>query len=120
MALTNAGTQVLVNDNKLPTGYTKPTVTTFEDIESKYKDRAFVVVKSVVENADPLVTFAAIVDAITTAVSALITADYDVTNTVTAFANLKDVATNLKNGDALYNADVVDYDCIVDIFIKTA
>lgn len=120
MALTNNGSVVEVNDNKIPSGYTKPTVTTFDDDESKYVNRSISVAKSGVENANEVTTFTAIIAAITTAVSALITADYDVTNTVAAYAVVKDIVSNAKVGDVLYTTGVVNYVCTVDIFIKTS
>lgn len=120
MALTNNGTVVSVNKNKIPTGYTKPTVTTFADHESKYDDREITIAKSGVENSDELVTFAAIIAAITDAVTTLISDDYDVTNTVTAYGVVKDITTNAKNGEELYTNVAVNYICTVDIFIKTA
>ena len=121
MALTNNGTVVLVNDNKIPTGYTKPTVTTFDDQESKYVNRSITIAKSGVENSDELVTFAAIVAAVTAAVDTLINADYDVAgNTITVYSNLKDIITNASVGNVLYTDGVVNYLCTVDIFIKTA
>ena len=120
MALTNNGTVVQVNNNKIPSGYTKPSVTTFADVESKYKNREITIAKAGVENANEVTTFTAIIAAITTAVGVLITADYDVTNTVDAYAIVKDITTNASVGDELYTNVAVNYICNVDIFIKTS
>lgn len=121
MALSNKGTVVSINDNKIPTGYTKPTVVTFDDSESKYINREISIAKSGVENAVEVTTFTALVAAITAAVTALITADYDISgNTVDVYTNAKDIITNASVGSVLYTDGAVNYLCTVDIFVKTS
>ena len=121
MALTNNGTAVFLDASYLPAGYTKPTVTKFSDSEYKDSDVVVTIAKSTVENANAVTTFTALVAAITAAVSAIITADFDVTgNTVTAFANLKVITTNNELDGVLYTNGALNYLCTVDIFVKTA
>jgi hypothetical protein len=121
MALTNNGTVVNVISSKIPSGYTKPSVTTFTDYESTYPDRVITVAKSSVENADEVVTFTALIAAITTAVTTLIEADYDETaNTIEAYAIVKDIQTNNSVGNVLYTNGALNYICTVDIYIKTS
>lgn len=121
MALSNKGTVVNVNNNKIPSGYTKPTVATFDDSENSYVNREISVAKAGVENANEVTTFTAIVAAITAAVTALITADFDIAgNTVDVYASVKDITTNAKVGDDLYTNGAVNYLCTVDIFVKTS
>jgi len=121
MALTNNGTAVYLTDSYLPSGYTKPTVTKFVDPEYVSRDIVVTIAKSGVENATAATTFANLVTAITAAVSAIITADYNVTGlTVTAFANLKIVTTNNELQGVLYTNGALNYLCTVDIFVKTA
>jgi hypothetical protein len=120
MALTNNGTAVYLTESYLPAGYTKPTVTKFSDSEYKDADVVVTIAKSTVENANKVTTFTALVAAVTAAVSAIITADFDtVDNTVTAFANLKFVDTNNDLAGVLYSNGALNYLCTVDIFVKT-
>jgi len=121
MALTNKGTQVFINESYLPAGYTKPTVDKFTDFEAKYPDYEIQIAKAGVENADKVTTFTALVTAITAAVSAMITDDFNVgVLTVTCFANLKAVDHNFNLVGVLYSDGAVYYICNVDIFVKTA
>ena len=121
MALSNKGTVVNVNNNKIPSGYTKPVVATFDDAESIYINRSISIAKAGVENANEVTTFTAIIAAITTAVTALITADYDIAgNTVDVYASVKDITTNASVGVDLYTDGAINYLCTVDIFVKTS
>lgn len=121
MALTNNGTAVFILDSYLPVGYSKPTVTKVADAEYKYADAVFSIAKSGVQNATAATTFANLVTALTAAISAMITADFDTTGlTVTAYANLKVVATNHNLAGVLYTDGAINYVCTVDYFVKTA
>jgi len=121
MALTFNGVAVTVPSPDLPSGYSRPAVTDFDDYELQYLDREFTVAKAGVENASETVTFAAIRSALDTAIQALISADVDVTGlTVTAYANWKIIATNFSNGSVKYTDGAINYVCTCDIFIKTA
>jgi hypothetical protein len=121
MALTNAGTAVYLEDANLPSGYTRPTVVKFSDHEYKYENAILTIAKSGVENASKATTFTQLVSAITTAVSAMVTADYNVSGlTVGAYANLKYVDDNFNMAGVLYTNGAINYICTVDIFVKTA
>jgi len=121
MALTNAGTAVYLDSSLLPAGYTVPTVTKFTDHEYKAADVVLTIAKTGVDESDKVVTFTALVAAVTVAVSAYVTADYNVSGlTVNCYANLKVIAHNLDMAGVLYTTGAVNYLCTVDIFIKTA
>lgn len=121
MALTNNGTSVYLNSSILPAGYTPPVITKFTDHKYKYENAVMAIAKSGVENANKVTTFTALVAAITTAVSAMVTADYNVSGlTVTAYANLKTVYHNFDLSGVEYTDGAINYLCTVDIFVKTA
>ena len=121
MALTNNGTAVYIADSYIPAGYTKPSITKFTNYEAKYPDYQVSVAKTAVENADKVVTFTALVAAVTAAVSAVITADFNVGGlTVTAFANLKEISHNFTLDGVQYTNGAINFSCKVDIFVKTA
>ena len=121
MALVNNGTAVFIDAAYLPVGYIKPIVTKFADSEYKDADVVVTIAKSGVVNANAVTTFTALVSAITAAVSAIVTADFNVAGlTVTAFSNLKVVTTNNDLAGVLYTNGTLNYVCTVDIFVKTA
>lgn len=121
MALTNVGTAVYLDDANIPAGYTRPTITKFSDHEYKYENAVLTIAKSGVENANKITTFTALVAAITSAVSAMVTADYNVSAlTVRAYANLKYIEDNLNMTGVLYTNGAINYICTVDIFVKTS
>jgi hypothetical protein len=118
MAIVSNGTQVLISDGKIPNGYTKPTVTTFDDEEATYKDFVITVDKSTIENADAVVAFTALVAAIGTAVDALLATNYT-TNTGAAYVNFKDVINNqLFSDNSYYKTNTLSLKCTVDIFVR--
>ena len=120
MALNNEGVTVSINANKLPSGYSKPSITTFSDYEYKQTEKVFAIAKSGVENASEVTTFEAIVTQLATDVGTAISADYDTTlNTVDVYTDLKSVTTNATVGDVLYTTGAVNYKCLVDVYIKT-
>lgn len=121
MALTNRGTAVYLDDSLLPAGYSKPSVTKFTDHEYKASDVVVTIAKAGVDESDKATTFAALVAAVSAAVSVLIAADFDTTGlTVTAYANLKVVTHNVDLAGVLYTNGTVNYLCTVDYFVKTA
>lgn len=120
MALTNNGTAVLINESYLPSGYTKPAVTKVTGIEAKYSDYEINIAKSGVENASKVTTFTQLVAAITAAVSAMITTDFDtVGQDVDIYSNFKIVSDNFNLAGVMYTNGAVNYVCTVDIFVKT-
>ncbi|MCK9281352.1 MAG: hypothetical protein M0P71_12075 [Melioribacteraceae bacterium] len=120
MALTNNGTAVFILDSYLPAGYSKPVVTKVANAEYKYSDAVFSIAKSGVENATAATTFTNLVAALTVAISAMITDDFDTVGlTVSAYANLKVVTTNHNLSGVLYTNGAINYVCTVDYFVKT-
>ena len=123
--LTNAGTtNTLAN---VPTGYTRPTVSTFTDWEWK-QTVVLTVLKATVDEATAVATMAAIISngtiGITFQVSALVTAAFDVAGaTVTAYADWRGLTNNYASastaGDHL-KSTACSYSCTVDIYVKTA
>ena len=105
MAFSNAGTVVLIDADLLPTGYTKPTVTTFTDFEHK-KHFVFEVAKSTVEDPDADVTFAAIVTAVNTAAGVRAQLEWVPTN-LTIFNEITSVTTNMTDRHADVFTDAV-------------
>lgn len=121
MALTHYGTEVNVPAAQLPSGYTKPTVTDFDDYESQYIERQFTIAKSGVENATATTTMANIISALNTAIEALLNADYDTTGlTVTSYATLKALTTNDNVSGVRFTNGAVNYVLTVNIYVKTA
>jgi len=118
MAITNNGTQVTLDESKIPSGYTKPTVTTFDDHEWS-RTEEIEITKSTVENSDQSTTMGNIVTAITTQVTTL-AADFDATNTVELYSNLRDISTNVAFSDSFYSDTAESYKCTVDIFVKSS
>lgn len=125
MALTYNGTRVDIASSDLPTGYSKPSVTTFTDFEGQYKQVSFTIAKSSVENATATTTMANIITALNTAADAYLSADLDTTNTITAYGIAKTITMNTDDADderfttTATSADL-DYVVVVDLFFKTS
>jgi len=94
MAITLNGTQNALPSDRLPSGYTAPTVTTVPDFHYRY-DVVVPLVFSTTATVTASATMTAIVTATNTAVSAILAADYLSTATVTAYAVINDITTNL-------------------------
>ena len=121
MAIINAGTVVELGSPFLPVGYVKPTVVIFEDAQWESKTRTVTVLKSVTENADPIIGLTDLVTAVESAIDVILANDYISTNTVDAYGVFKSVSTTLDvKNDGLYNTTAVSYVCIVDIFVKVS
>lgn len=125
MAITNNGTKVSIGADKLPSGYTKPTVTEFTDHEY-IRTETLTVDRATVYSATKTTTMANILAnasiGVTKQVTDLVTADFDATNTITIFSDLYDIDTNLKvsqSGDFYGNSDD-DFVCYVKIYVKGA
>lgn len=119
MAIVNNGTQVNIHSSYYPSGYTLPTVTTFTDYEYT-KTKVITVTKASVQNAAKLVTFAALVAAITAAVTADLD-DYDHTAyTITAYSEITAISDNLGVDEVLYTTGAVNYLVTVTTYVKTA
>lgn len=121
MALTHNGTQVGLGAGQLPSGYTKPSITTFIDHEGKYSQRSFTVVKSTVDEADAITTFDAILVDLNAQIVSLLSADLNVAGlTVDSYATMTALRTNTKVSEEFYTNVGVNYLITVDIFWKTA
>ena len=121
MALTHNGTQVNVPAAQLPSGYTKPTVTDFDDHELVYRAREITIAKSGVENATASTTMTNIVTSLNTAIEALLNADIDTTGlTVTSYAIMNGITTNNNLDGVRFTNGTDNYICTIDIYVKTA
>ena len=116
---------VSASRDKLPSTYTLPTVTTFTDFEYKreatlYVDRATVYSATKTTTMTNILGNASI--GITKQVTDLVTADFDATKTITIYADLYDIDTNLsvsQTGDFYSNVDD-KFTCYVRIYVKGA
>jgi len=125
MAISNNGTQNLTPAAKLPAGYSRPSVTTF-DTTGMYKSiLSLSVLKSTVENAAPATTMANIISngtiGITKQVDDILAADYLASATVTAFANIIDLTTNYKDetGSEVWLDNIApSYVATVHLYVK--
>ena len=95
MAITLNGTQNALPADRLPSGYTAPVVTTIPDFMWRYDVQIPLVFSTTATTSNPVTTMTAIVSGTNTAVQAILTADYLSTATVTAFAVINDITTNL-------------------------
>lgn len=127
MAITNNGTKNSLGAGKIPTGYTRPTITTFTDWEYK-RTLTLSVLKSTVENATNSTTMTNIFNNATIGLDKqiidIIAADYLATATVTTYADLTSLTTNISNessGNGTWLDDTaVSYVATVDLYVKTA
>lgn len=124
MAITNNGTKVTVPTDKLPDGYTRPTVTTFTDWEY-VRTATLTVDRATVYSATKTTTMANILaDAsigVTKQVTDIVTAEFIGTATVSIFTELYDINTNLQvsqTGDFYGNTDD-RFVCYVKIYVKS-
>jgi hypothetical protein len=123
MAITNNGTSVSIPTDKLPSGYTRPTVTTFTDYEY-LRTATLNVDRATVYSATKTTTMAQILSngtiGVTKQVTDLVTDDFDATGTIAIWTDLYDIDTNLKvsqTGDFYGNGDD-DFVCYVRIYVK--
>jgi hypothetical protein len=125
MALTNNGTVNNLPADQLPTGYTRPTVTTFTDYQWTYRV-TLSVLKSTVEDATPSTTMTNIIDngtiGITKQITDIVAADFLTAPTTTYYTdwvglshNLSDLAT--VSDDVLDNV-ALSYQCTVQVYLK--
>jgi len=127
MAITNNGTRNSLSAAQKPALYTDPTVTTFADHEYK-RTLTLSVLKATVETATSAATMTAILDnatiGINKQVSDIIDADYLATATVTTWADLRSLTTNIvdvSSGDGTWLKNTaVSYVATVDLYVKTA
>ena len=126
MAIINNGTQNLLPNNQIPSGYTRPTITTFSLTDNHYKQiRSLTVLKSTVENATKSTTMTNIFDDVAIGldkqVADIVNNDFDATNTVESFAQLRAAGSNVSptdTGSDWLNDTATSFTCTVDIFVK--
>lgn len=97
MAIVNNGTLNGLPAEKLPSGYTLPTVTTISDFMYRYDHEVSIVTANVLTNVSPATNMATMVTATNTAVTAILAADFLATATVTAYSVITGLEFNLGN-----------------------
>jgi len=125
MPIINNGTKNSLLASDLPSGYTRPTVTTFADWQYK-RTVTLSVLKATVENATASTTMVNILAnatiGITKQVLDIVTAAFTAVPTATVYADLTNLTNNISpivgTGDYLKNT-AVSYQCTVDIYIKS-
>lgn len=95
MAITLNGTQNGLPADRLPAGYTAPVVTAINDFMYRYDVVVPLVFSTTATTSNPVTTMTAIVSGTNTAIQAILTADYLSTATVTSYAVINDITTNL-------------------------
>lgn len=124
MAIVNNGTLNGLPSERLPIGYTLPTVTLVSDFQYKFNTTVTLSVSTTVLST-AVTTMAAIVTATNTAVSAILAADFLASATVTAYAVINNLTTNFaptKNNTAqtfLLDSTTNSYLVSVSIYVKS-
>lgn len=94
MALTLNGTKNALSEDKLPVGYTPPTVTAVTDY-NYVNSKVITLAVSGIVTSTAVATMTAIVAGANSAISTLLSADFTVASkTVTAFGVITDITTN--------------------------
>ena len=126
MAIVHNGTVNGLSNNQLPSGYTRPTVTTFTDFECG-SIRNLTVLKATVENATASTTMTNIIEdaaiGIEKQIEDILAADYLATATVEAYSELIGLSNNFASisGAGTYLKDTAaSYTCKVKLFVKTS
>lgn len=126
MAITNNGTQNLLPNTQIPSGYTRPTISTFADFQYKQTIQLSVL-KATVEDSTKSTTMTNIFDeaaiGLDKQVADIVNNDYDATNTVTSFANATAAGSNeapTTTGSDWLNDTSTSFTFTVDIFVKVA
>lgn len=126
MALTHNGTVVQLPSSRTPSDFTAASITTFTDYEYESTERTLSVLKSTVEDSDRSTTLQNIIDngtiGIDKQVEDLISAEFDVTNTVTSYAVLTMIDSNVAaSGTNDFLTDTaMSYTCTVKFYVKSA
>ena len=126
MALTHNGTVVQLPTSRIPSGYTLPSTSTFTDWEYESSERTLTVLKSTVQDSDRATTLQNIIDNATIGIDKqvedLITAEADVTNTVTSYAVLTMIDSNqgASGTNDFYTDTAMSYQCTVKFYWKSA
>lgn len=126
MAIINNGTQNGLPAGQIPAGHTRETTTTFADWEYK-RTLTLSVAKVTVDEATSTATMTAIFDNATIGLDKqildIVAATYISTQTVTTYATLKSMTTNISDissGDGTWLKSTAEaYICTVELFIKS-
>ena len=125
MAIVANGVANMLADAQLPTGYTRPSITTFNDWEWK-RELTLNVLKATVENASESTTMTAILTnatiGLTKQITDIVASDYLTAPAVTWYATLVDLNTNIPVGDpnntTYLKNTAVSYVCKCVIYLK--
>lgn len=123
MAITLNGTQNGLPADRLPSGYTPPTVTTVPDFHYRY-DTVIPITVSTTVQSTASATMSTIVTNTNTSISTLLGLDFLSTATVVAYAVINDIqsnftpTTNATSMSYLLSATVNQYLVSVTIFVK--
>ena len=119
MAIVVNGTVNNIPAEKLPIGYTLPTVTTIPDFHYRY-DVVIPLVFSSTATTPAYSTMTAIVNGTNTAVINLLALDFLATATVTAYAVINSIDTNLNPSSSTYllSSTTPSYLVSTTIFVK--
>lgn len=126
MAIVHNGTQNKIPVFQIPSGYTKPSVTTFEDYEYP-RELILEVDKATVQNASAATTMANIFNdaaiGLNKQIEDILAADFLATATVVAFADLESIRTNysdLNSTSDYLKTTAPKYLCTVKLFVKAS
>jgi len=125
MAHVHNGTIVQLPASRVPDDYTLPSTSEITDWEYDSGERELSVLKATVEDSDKATTLGNIIDngtiGIDKQVEDLIAAEFDVTNTVTSYAVLSMIKSNIEASDStdFYNDTAVSYVCTVRFYVKS-
>ncbi len=125
MAITNNGVVNSLPANQLPSGYTRPTVTTFTDYEYT-RTLSLTVLKATVENATRSTTMTNIIENATIGLEKqivdIIATDFVASETVTTYGKWTVFSNNFVDvtgtGTALTNT-AASYTCTVILYVKS-
>ena len=127
MAITNNGTQNSLPSAQIPAGHTRATTTEFSDWQYK-RILTLSVTKATVDESSADTTMTAIFDngsiGIDKQITDIIAADYISSRTVTTYATLRALTTNISDstsGSGTWLKNTAEtYECTVDLFIKSS
>lgn len=123
MALIFDGIQIKLVSSKVPNAFIPTPVVGFDDGEYKTLNLEVPILKSTVENPDNVVAFTALEAALDSAIQGILTTDFDVTQTVDAFAQWDFVLLDSCGGadtSGFYTDEAPNYICGVRVFVKTS
>lgn len=125
MAVINNGVKLSIPSVLIPSGFTAPVVTEFEDFEYE-REVTLSVLKSTVENASKATTLLNVINNGTIGISKqiedIVTADYINSNTVTFYADILNITNNqqLSVTSDFFGNVALSYSVKVKFYVKTA